>query len=515
MSGLWYPSLVVNLEVRFDEAMTGVTSDAKSAAGLAKGGDVAKTSDRAKTSTDGLTQIIGIIPRSGSCELPGYRAAGKFEFTIDYRDLPIDARVMRAVGVEVHLGAVKAEDFGEGMIKVESNGRRRSILQTKVAGGKTDSSTLLMTGSVDSVSVDHNQTSSTLKIEGRDQRGILLDSPINAVTLASIHLGKPINRVVEQIIGLHPVLRTYLAGGKKLRVVTYPEDWPNGVAIVANDSSLTRVNLGASGTSPSMPMKGNVDALNFWDVITQFCFLVGAVPYFVGPELRIRPAWSLYDRQDLAKIGHSVPSPFAGGGSRQIQTESGMRSQAVRLMIYGDNILTLKYERKLGGLKVPTIEVISNNTSSKQRGAAARILTARYPTELQLASHAAAAKHGGKPPLDLKGAKANRFAPSGIGVQEDVLRIPVYGVTNQQQMLSIAKALHQEIGRQELGGSISTKNLASFGGDNQDPDLLRLRPGDPVEIVVSANRPGSRAPIIAELISHSSRSTQEELDALT
>jgi len=98
---------------------------------------------------------------------------------------------------------------------------------------------------------------------------------------------------------------------------------------------------------------------------------------------------------------------------------------------------------------------------------------------------------------------------------EEVIRIPLPGINNKTQLLEIAKALHQEVGRGEIKGSVSTKSLTSFGGSNQDPDLLTLKVGDPIEIVTAATALGSHPPLVAEYISHAQRSQQQEIDVLT
>ena len=46
--------------------------------------------------------------------------------------------------------------------------------------------------------------------------------------------------------------------------------------------------------------------------------------------------------------------------------------------------------------------------------------------------------------------------------------------------------------RGETGGSVRTRSLASFGGNNEDPDLLRIKPRDPLELSIDI-RGGSGA----------------------
>jgi hypothetical protein len=104
------------------------------------------------------------------------------------------------------------------------------------------------------------------------------------------------------------------------------------------------------------------------------------------------------------------------------------------------------------------------------------------------------------------GAITTVVAPSGSHADAETLRIPIHGIRDKNILQQIAKDIHQEIARGELGGSIETENLASFGGDNQDPDLIRLRPGDTVELLNDIRPLESKLPLVNILID------QERLD---
>jgi hypothetical protein len=75
-----------------------------------------------------------------------------------------------------------------------------------------------------------------------------------------------------------------------------------------------------------------------------------------------------------------------------------------------------------------------------------------------------------------------------------LLNVPVYGVRDRERLLTIAQALFNEIGRNEMGGTCESKDLSSFGAGNEDPDLLRLRPGDAVEFYFDGNLRGAANP---------------------
>jgi len=479
--GLYYPSLVVNLILRFDEALLPAASlTPQSAASLAESPVVLP-----KTGKDTLTQVLGIVPKSCSVELPAYRQAGKFTINMEYKDFPIDPRILRAASAEVHLGTVSAEAFGLGVAQ-RAAGRRSSIIDTRTAGGGIRQDTLLILGYVDSISAEHTTSGSMVSMEGRDPRGVLLDVPAPAAVVSQLKLDREINAVVEQVLEFHPILKAHPP-----KVIINEDDWEEGVPFVSDEDKITRINKGAKGKKTKLPAKGGADSLNFWDLITQFCALCGAVPFFAGDGLHIRRARSLYDQKKAGLPGN--PTPFKGGAPRTITSTSGRSELRVRRLVYGRDVASFKLDRKIQGAgKRPTIEVVSMDTGAETRGAG-RVVTARWP----------------------KAPAKTSVTPEGDTAQEEILRIPVSGILDKAKLENLARDIYEEVGRGELGGSVSTKDLASFGGDNQDPDLLHIRPGDALEVVAAANLPGGRAPIVSELTTHNARTQAEEVAALT
>jgi hypothetical protein len=65
------------------------------------------------------------------------------------------------------------------------------------------------------------------------------------------------------------------------------------------------------------------------------------------------------------------------------------------------------------------------------------------------------------------------------------------------QLQEIAKGIFEEMARGEITGSCSTKNLASFGGDNRDPDMCRLRPGDGIEFAYDVRANSGINPLVS------------------
>lgn len=502
MSEIWYPSLVVNFRLRFDESfqvaaeipepgpsggdpnsveITAATSRLPFE-GVAKNFATYTSGTRpliTRTGKDNLSVVVERVPKSASVELPGYRQAGKFSLEFDWRELPIDPRLIRSAAVEIFAGTVSAQDFATGMTSVEPGGRRRSVLNTTDDGGLARDDLMLIAGIVDTWYVEHNEESSVVKLEGRDLRGVFLDSPMDPEVLSKIDLSRPVTDVISDVLKGHPA-----AGYMKIKYS--PGDWPGGKPpAVLDKEGLTRVRKKANGEGASAGSQS--DTISAWDIITRYCFLVGAVPFFRGRDIVVRPATSIFDQS----------KPKFSSADKVFDPATRLDDQGdpftTRKMVFGRNIKSLSFERKLSGTKVPVVEIVSFDTSSTERGAK-KLLIEQWP------------------PKDEKMARIAGVSPSGEVSQEDKVKISVPGIRDRNKLLGIARSVWEEVGRGELGGACRTTQMGSFKGSNSDPDLLRLRPGDVVEFLVDTRQLGSRAPNASTFIDSNRRSFDEQVN---
>jgi hypothetical protein len=497
---VYYPSLVLNLQIRFDEGKKKLAAGPpKSAADVAtaggnKGPTVKDPTVLKKGTIDNLSKVLGIVPKTATIDLPGYRQAGTFSFVIEFKDLPLDPRVIRAMGVSIYLGAIPSGDWGAGILQYSLEGQRKSIL---TPSDDPKASNLLIKGVADSIHVEHSSSGHWLTVEGRDLRGLLLDAKIASETLDLVDMSLPIDQVVTKLVsGL-----SQMTGGVVVKAdpVSAWVNAKNGqLPSPGTQDDVTRVNLDAAGQKRVSSAHGNANSQSFWDVITYNCFLVGAIPYFEGSTLWIRPARNLYywKSQEQHPTGNS---PFKGGNARQLTPPDVATATTLpfRRLVFGRNIEHYKIERSLSGYKVPTIECRCVDTTCGVGRGLPMMLRAQHPP--------------------LKGndeARTTNVGPSGESPQTEVMVIPVSGVKTQDQLQHIAEDLYEEIGRQELGGSVTTKSLASFGGDNQDPDLLKLRPGDPIEFQSDASGLEVYPPPIDELLNMDAQSVEGAIKSL-
>lgn len=495
----YYPSCVVNFKLRFDESVVEELLVAMITGELPLSmDDMSKASDAPAigiSSSPTMTResppfsfVMGRVPTHASIELPGYRQAGQFDIEVPFKHLPIDPQTVRAGAVEIYLGTVEAQAFASGMSLEASSANlfgRGSVLRTRDAAGQPIQKNLVMVGLIDEWTVEHGDKGSVAKMRGRDLRGALIDTPVATTPeetekfFDKMNMTEDIVGVVQAILAMNPLFA-------EIQVKTNDAEWPDGeIPSPASDAAVPRHRKGAKGDKKRKASSGksSVGELHLWDLIIRECYLVGAIPYFEGTDLWIRPARSIFDQKRAGADPAKNPTPFAGGKKRTKDEISGkeMEPLAVRKLVYGRDTKVMTFDRKFGGYQRPKIvRVITVDQSSDARGQD-RTLVAQWPPE------------------DKTKAQVTRVSPGADASQTEFLNIPVCGIRDKDQLLEIAKAVFEEIGRGELGGSCESPNCASFGGDNKDPDLLRLKPGDGVEFSVDTRALTQTAPLITTL----------------
>lgn len=524
MGGTYYPACIVNLLIRFDEAFNAdwkiedvdaaditpaqrLSRDPKSASSATGIGElpVGKTLFDANANRKG-SGIVGRIPLRAAVELNNIRKPGSFNLTFDYKDLPIDPRLVRAVGIEIFMDTVKADNFAAGVLgasRTQTNPSTKGLVGFKPFVATPEN--LVLKGVVDEWSVAHGTSGSTATLSGRDMVGVMLNTPVTATMLAAMarELNKPIDVVVRNLIrsvgDWTELIEVEAADAAKWpdRIVPKVADIEplNPLLILQEDKTPTgkkpRVRQSSTGI-PRVSAGANQSKLNVWDLITRYCNLVSAVPTFKIKEangiyksvLLIVPQWGLYDYYSTSAEGKPGPDgPF----NKQRKGPLGQPFKVRRLM-YGRNVEELTLERKYQGITARAVEVVSYNPSSKVKGGG-RLLSAISGLKQTYAN-----KQGVTQALaasDRLPVRAGEV-PSGLAAQDEVLRVEVKGVTDIKQLQTMADGLFDEIMRGETGGSVRTRSLASFGGNNEDPDLLRIRPRDPLELSIDI-RGGSGA----------------------
>lgn len=485
----YYPSCVVNIQVTFERKLW-LREDI--------GNNQFRTTSLVTSQNNG-TFILNRVPKKMTCNMKGHTQAATWSLIFDYRELPIDPRTIHASTVEIYLGTVSAEQFADGMKREWRPGVRRSILQTRTPDGKAITEQQLLVGPVDEWKIDYGKDGAEVRLEGRDLRGLLLDSPMVSARdafdyghgfprrtpdrkrtsiLNRLNTKQNIVDLVQQILSEHDRLREL---EQEIEVIAYKDEWPNGVILSPGAGShIPRHRRGANGQGSNAG--GGHEQMNFWDAITRYCWLVGAIPRFIGRKLEIRYAPNLYTMVEGANRGRV---PFANGESRR----NGFEDEwFVRRLVYGRDVDTMGIARKYAGHNKPKIvRVIALNPSHRGRGRQ-QLLEAVWPPRNAKEAKAEGLRGGRK---ELRDYLSEENA--------EILNIPVQGVTNMAQLVSIAQSYYEQIGRQEMTAEVSLDKVTSFGGNNADPDVLRIRVGDPIELLVDATKFSAHSPIVSTL----------------
>ncbi len=488
------PSLVINLKLKFDDRLTEGNAPAPesvdsrlAAPPTGVGKKVPRPLlDQAVGKALGEEQISWVmarIPKSGGFEKPGYRQAGKWNFVLDFRELPIDPRTVRAAAIEIHTGCVSDSDFAAGFKGRDAQGRLLSVLQTRDEDKQPNAATLRMVGTVDEWRVDHTESGSTVTMSGRDLRGILLDTPIAPSGAKpeqfwdSIDTSRDIQAVITQVLSYNPLF-------DEIQVVVNPDDWPSSQLPSPGAKDLVpRHRKGAKGQRAggraSAPAESSGANLNFWDVITQLCYLVGAIPFFQNTQLFLRPSSTVFDKLRGPIDPVHNPTPFQAGAVRQTDALTGSTISPplrTRRIVYGRDTLKLSFTRKFGGWKKPKVVRCIAVDQDTTAGGMGKLVEGVWPPQTATLSQ-----------------NTKESAGKDRSVSE-IINVPVPGVKDKGRLAEIARGIYNEMGRSEVGGEVETINLASFGGDNTDPDLLRLEPGDGVELLTNTSATNTQNP---------------------
>lgn len=516
----YYPSCLVNLRVKFDEAYTapediptyGPDDVAKGVVPLPPQAGMVVNAAANKEGS----HLIGRVPIKASVELQGVRKPGKFTLTFDYRVLPIDPRLVRSTAVEIYMDSVAASDFATGVVgPTIANEARVSQLTAaqRTSALRPSASNLVLQGLVDSWRVEHSANGSIAIMEGRDMTGMFLNTPITPKMVADLKLDQRIDWVVRDIV------QQMDGWAHKINVTAAPDaTWPGKkipelAYFTELDVSVPRVRRSAkTGKVLRRSAGAKADKINFWDLVTRYCGFVGAVPYFAvqpvadappgqslyKPTIMIAPQRSLYDAYSANYT--RTPAPFAGGANRV--DDQGIEFKVRRLM-FGRNIEDLNIERKYQGITARAVRVVCYDTGSSNRGA--RRLLQAISTERRTFAE----EQGVAIAKDAEAAGRSGVTPSGEYGAKDVMTIQVNGVKDQKQLQQIADGLYNEIMRGETGGNVKTRSLSSFGAGNEDPDLIRIRPMDGIAILVDSRLLSQRAPSVSPLTDEWKKSAAE------
>jgi hypothetical protein len=396
-------------------------------------------------------RVTHVIPLSATWKVTSPRTARTISLKFRYNDLPLDPRCIRSCAVEFFLGTVIPERHTAGVAGltqaflggsddtqlhivpdqwVDPKGRIRSNLRFR---GWTDEAKLSKSDGLPVVEMEFTDNSRLLAKQVAPPK--LTISP----TL-------PIDEAVAQYLAHFP----QLAG---LRV----EYRPLNTRTIDNPPKLNKVLEGAAfrpelGPPPSKAggATGADSSNSVWDYLTtvmgSFAHLAYVEETTAGPTLVLARGTSIVDKRVSARPDETyIPRTVDG-------FEYG-----VRTMVFGANVESLDVKRDFSKKESTNIEVRSYDSERKN------VNVARFPEKADRVSHV--------------------LPDSGKTEQLwKVMKVPD-NIRNAATLKALAEETYNALGRGEMQVTIKTHALSSFGGDNDDPDLLDLRNGDPIKLL--------------------------------
>lgn len=353
---IYYPRCVVVLSVIFDDQIGG----------------------------PGTYATFSVIPRSIEVMRNSARKADECRIELDYRDFPIDPRIVQDMIVSVHIDDLPSDEFP--MVPFRTN--------------------LRFVGRVDEPSTTLGSTSQTVDLTARDYTGIWLD--YRWPQAIGIPPAKPIPTLPT------PPGTTLAALVEVMRLQVTPLLLP----VVFTDPAAAAADVHLR-TGRLVYTTDEDD--NAWDVLSGICELFGLVPVFELDVLVIRTP-----------------------------TEPSTRSA---LMIYGQNVETLKFSRSLKQVKRKQILIRCWNPLL---GAA---IEATYPLP-------------GDPDYNVVTRLSEAKTPS---VNIERIQYNVEGPYTLPDLLLLAQRVYTEHSQSAIAGELETREMTDLlFGDS----LLGLANGD-------------------------------------
>jgi hypothetical protein len=380
---------------------------------------------------DELTVFGNILPISAQIERNGLSTAGTATIDINYIDAPFDPRILRSAHVELIIGVVPASDFEDGI-----RGARRADGSLLSVVGANDDGTLQgatrFVGFVDDWEVNYSDEGDIISLRCRDMSALLRDLELQQGD--SIDLTLPIDEGVAKFVD------TASRTTQGINIIYRGENIPP-----VPSESIPQRRGARRGRQRRRARRGD-EKMSLWDHITDTVGALGLIAIVEDYDLVITEARTL----------------FSTSGTQR--------------MVYGINLKSLNFVRKLQGIKVPTIEV---RCYDPELG---RVRWARYPFANR--NQASGVFGINDPP---RASRANVVPPSGANPTESIKSIRVSGINNPNTLERIARNSFEQIGRQEIEGTFETNDISSVDTDVNEADLLNLNAGNPIDILMLAS----------------------------
>jgi len=328
---------------------------------------------------------LPVTPKRVEVNINSYREADTFSADLDFKNFPFDPRAMRAVGVTIYMEDMKRLRDEFGQ-------------EVRIVPGPSN---IVFQGFVDEESIKLDESAGVITLSGRDYTSLLLDRPFITAkgTIPTLDLGLPLDTCIQLLLSALPETRA-------IKVVN------------RTGADLPVVAKYAGDYNALAGQKNSERKDKYWEVIQDLVGRAALICYIEIDKLVITNPRALY--------GETKAKQF----------------------IYGKNLKSLEFKRKLGRVKGFNIQVQSLHVEKKQ------VLIAKIPEQ---ASDAWLASLG----IPKEPVKIPRMGAGGQVTQENApyLTFSVPDITEQSQLIRIGEKTFEEVGRQEIEGTLETKDM--------------------------------------------------------
>jgi len=421
----------------------------KTGTGVTAGGTTSPQT--AIKSSDGFThEIIGVIPIHASWKMQGIKQGDKLSLEFREADFPIDPRAIRSCAVEFYLGTVSKEDFELGMTGVTrpgtDNGNGGGITLNVIPYTWLDKNNIQRTnlrfkGWVDEFESDWGEDNEPIiRLECSDNSRLLSEQI--APPQSGIDTNLPIDKAIAKYLSQFPQCEGMTV-----------EYRPTGIDVPVPSKVFAKTAGRNNGSSVVPTAKHNAHSkMKVLDYLIEQAANIGHILFVELTTIIIQLPQTLYSNKYPTRLNDPyIPRQLPNNG----------RLLKNRTMIYGRTIKSLNIKRKY---TVHTPECIEVHCYS---GAQKKTLIARYP------------KKGNRNDRPV------RLLPGDNTNNEKWHIHYVQGINDQKTLDMIAESIYEQQCRNEINVHLTTTRLSSFGGSNEDIDLLDLRVGDPIDIEIN------------------------------
>lgn len=421
-------------------------------------------------------EVIECVPNTCSVELNPYRTADSAKLEIDFTMLPFDPRRIRAVTVEIFGGVFTPDEWARANGPLDAPGLVLPDVPgplTAVMSSHGTATNLLFQGFADDVDLELDPNTQTISINARDLTGELLDAEVPPNVVKDIPSMLPLDLVIQLVltgdgVPVEELSRRFgVPGYRGIMVINDVRDDAGNIVplpTIADIKPKSWVDSRGTAKRGRKRSPGNAQKQSYWDWICDVCTEAGLRPYIRQGTVPVNfPGAGMM--LPAAELVITNPRTYYRSSTTTGAIDALLTPAQVRQFIWGINCDNIRIDQKLKKIRVPTIRVVSFDTSTGER------VQRDYP------------------PIPVN----NRPSASGKGERREVKVFTfnaIDGLTRVQldrYLDAQARAIYEELGRGDTNVEIETSTLAALPmnyNSQTRADMFAMRPSDPLLVLV-------------------------------